>query len=210
MKSTDRKIELEPLDHVEGVPVGSTLIDFHMGNHIIGRLELIKDRLVGDIAWLAEEMLGGKFQTIKHSFPNPVVDEFWLDVKGLMGAQTFPQAGITNSRMSISRATLQAFFDSQLREIFALIDGRLMALQEDLPGAQVSYIILSGGFGSSPYLYEEMNKRYQMNAGFSSRNTANTRIMKVLEPYVSAHAPGLILNSWTDITAVNSLSFVAW
>lgn len=182
VKSTDGKIELEPLDHVEGVSVGSTLIDFKMAEHIGRRLQLIKEHLDQDPIYLAEEMLAGKFQTVKHSFPNPPVEQFSLDVKGLAGSQSFPEAGIVNSKMIIDRSTLKDFFDEQITQIFQLIDERLMALETGFPDQQVSYVILSGGLGSSPYLYMEVKRRYEMNYGFKSNNTSLIRIMRVLEP----------------------------
>ena len=168
VKSTEQRIKLEPLDHVEGVPIGSTLIDFRIAQHIVERLAMIEEYLDGDLYCLAEEMLIGRFQTIKHSFPNPVVDQFWLEVKGLSGPRNFPEARITNSRMSIDRTTLQEIFDQQLKQIFSLTDERFQALQAECPDEHISYIILSGGLGSSPYLYEQIKKRYEMNFGFSS------------------------------------------
>jgi hypothetical protein len=170
------------LDHVEGVSVGSTLIDFKIAQHVSERLELIKEHLDGEIPILAEETLAGQFQTVKHSFPNPIVEQFSLDVKGLAGSHTFPEAGITNSRMVIERATLKDVFDQQLNRIFELIDGRLLGLESRSPNEQVSYVILSGGLGSSPYLYDEVKRRYEMNFGFRSNNTASIRVMRVLEP----------------------------
>jgi hypothetical protein len=170
------------LDHVEGVSVGSTLIDFKIAQHVSERLELIKEHLDGEIPILAEETLAGQFQTVKHSFPNPIVEQFSLDMKGLAGSHTFPEAGITNSRMVIERATLKDVFDQQLNRIFELIDGRLLGLESRSPNEQVSYVILSGGLGSSPYLYDEVKRRYEINFGFRSNNTASIRVMRVLEP----------------------------
>lgn len=170
------------MDHVEGVPIGSTLIDFRMAQHVCERLEMIQEHLDGDLYCLAEEMLMGRFQTIKHSFPNPVVEQFWLDVKGLAGTHSFPEAGIKNSRMAIDRATLTEIFDQQLHQIFNLMDDRILVLQEEFPDEQVSYIILSGGLGSSPYLFEEIKKRYEKNFGFHSNNTRSIRTMRVREP----------------------------
>ncbi len=167
---------------MEGVAVGSTLIDFRMSQHIVERLALIQDHLEGDLYCLAEEMLMEKFQTIKHSFPNPVVDQFWLDVKGLAGMHTFPEAGIKKSKMSIDRTILTEIFDMQVKRIFELIDERLLAIQAELPYEQVSYIILSGGLGSSPYLFDQIQKRYGLNVGFRSSNTASIRTMKVQDP----------------------------
>ena len=128
MKSVDRQTELEQLDHVEGIPVGSTLIDFKIAQHISERLELIKEHLDGEVYHLAEEMLTGQFQTVKHSFPNPIVEEFWLDVKGLAGSQSFPEANITNSKMAIARTTMKDIFAEQLNQLFCLIDERLRSL----------------------------------------------------------------------------------
>ena len=121
VKSLDGKIELQPLDHVEGVAVGSTLIDFRMAEHIVKRLELVRSHLEGDLYCIAEEMLTGRFQTVKHSFPHPDVDTFLLDVKGLPGVRNFPEARIKNSRMEIDRTTLTEIFDAQIKEIFSLI-----------------------------------------------------------------------------------------
>lgn len=153
-----------------------------MSQHIVQRLLLVQDHLEGDPLYLAEEMLRGKFEIVKHSFPNPVVPEFTLDVKGLAGSRTFPKAGIVNSKMSISRAVLKDIFDQQLTKIFELIDSRLTLMEQEYPSKQISYIILSGGLGSSDYLYDEIQKRYQMRVGFSSSVTSSLRMMKVLEP----------------------------
>lgn len=182
VKSLNRKIELEPLAPVEGEPIGSTLIDFMMAKHIKDRLEMIKEHLDGDLEYLAEEMLAGRFQTVKHSFPNPIVEQFLLDVKGLAGSHNFPDAGITNSRMAIDRSVLKDMFDQQINKVFALIDDQLLYSEAEYPNAQISYIILSGGLGSSPYLCDEIKRRYEMNFGFKSSNTAAIRTMRVPDP----------------------------
>lgn len=164
------------------MPIGSTLIDYAMAQHIVKRLEPIQEHLEGDILGVADEMLQDRFQTVKHSFPDPVVDHFWLDIKSLAGSQSFPEAGIKNSRMAIERTTIQEIFDQQVSRIFKLMDERLLAMQQICPDEPVAYIILSGGLGSSPYLYKQIQKRYEDNSGFTSKNTQSTRIMKVIEP----------------------------
>lgn len=184
VKSAGHKVELEPLDHVEGRAIGSTLIDFWMADHIGRRLEVIKEHLDGDYLSVAADMVNDRFQNVKHSFPLPLVDGFSLDVKALAGSQTFPQADIVNSRMRIERETLKGIFDTQVASMFELIEERLGVLAEEFPEEQLSYIILSGGLGSSPYLFEQMENRYGKNQGFRSRNTTSVRIIKVEEPYV--------------------------
>ncbi|KAK5115755.1 hypothetical protein LTR62_000844 [Meristemomyces frigidus] len=185
VQSTDQKIELVPLDHVEGISIGSTLIDFVMAQHVMKRLQPIREHLHSELCVVAEAMLADRFQILKHSFPDPIVDEFTLDVKGLGTTLTFPNAGIRDGKMIISRATLKAIFDEQLQGIFNLMDGRFQQLQRDHPMERVSYIILSGGLGSSPYLYDEMRRRYELNVGATSQNTASVRIMRVPEPQLA-------------------------
>lgn len=180
--SAGQTIKLEPLDSVEGVAIGSTLIDYRIAQHFVERLDLIRDHLEGDLFLHAEEMLVDRFQLIKHSFPEPVVDQYWLDVKGLAGSHDFPEAGIVRSRMSLSQAKVKEIFDEQLEGIFALIDDRLLALQLHWPDVQVNYIILSGGLGSSPYVMDKIQQRYGMNAGFRSNNIASLRTVRVPEP----------------------------
>lgn len=61
------------MDNVEGISIGSTLIDTIMGQHILERLELVEDRLEEDILQVVENMLQDVFQTVKHNFPKPMV-----------------------------------------------------------------------------------------------------------------------------------------
>ena len=170
------------MEPVEGEAVGSTLIDFMMLKHIEDRLKLIEEHLDGDPHYLAEEMLAGRFQTVKHSFPHPIVEQFFLDVKGLTGPHSFPEAGIMNSRMAIDRAVLKDIFDQQINKVFSLIDEQLLRAEATYPNTQVSYLILSGGLGSSDYLCDELKRRYEMNFGFKSSNTAAIRIVRVADP----------------------------
>jgi hypothetical protein len=96
--------------------------------------------------------------------------------------------------MAIERTTLEDVFDQQLNEVFELIDGRLLGLKARSPNEQVSYVILSGGLGSSPCLYDEVKRRYEMKFGFRSNNTASIRVMRVLESGQSAtENPGPVL-----------------
>ena len=184
VKSVRSRIELEPLDCVEGVSVGSTLIDFNMAEHIVERLKRIEQHIQGDIHLVANEMLRGRFQTIKHSFPSPPADAFLLNIDGLPGLQTFPEADIQDSKMVIQRTVLEKIFREQTRRIFDLIDERLTDLQENFPEEHVSYLVLSGGFGSSPYLFAEAQRRYQMHDGWQSPNTIGMHILTIDEPYV--------------------------
>lgn len=166
------------------MPIGSTLIDNLMAQHVMERLTLIEDEIEESIEELTEAMLTGRFQTIKHSFPDPVVPEFKLDVP-IPGRQTFERAGIYDSAMVINREDLKIIFDEQVQRIFQLVDQRLNDLQRSHPQESVSYIVLSGGFGSSPYLLGELKQRYESNYGFSSQNISNVHIMRIQDPQLS-------------------------
>lgn len=100
----------------------------------------------------------------------------------MAGRQTHEEAGIYNSEMRIERYVLKDIFDLQISKIFELMDERLTVLQMQDPNLRVSYMILSGGFGSSPYLYEEMKRRYERNFGYSADITENVRIQKLPDP----------------------------
>ncbi|KAG8737707.1 hypothetical protein FRC10_007906 [Ceratobasidium sp. 414] len=65
-----------------------------------------------------------------------------------------PSAGIRRGRMTIAGAIIKSFFDVCLGEITASVD-------QQVQGIAVSYMLLVGGFGDSPYLRQEFKKRYE-------------------------------------------------
>ncbi|KAF8606749.1 hypothetical protein BDV93DRAFT_488634 [Ceratobasidium sp. AG-I] len=57
-------------------------------------------------------------------------------------------------RMTIPGAVVKSFFDTCLEEIIASVD-------QQIDGVEVSYILLVGGFGDSPFIRKEFKARYE-------------------------------------------------
>jgi hypothetical protein len=183
VKRVQPTIELEPLDSVEGEAVGSTMIDTRMVEHIEKRLQLIRHALVGEVSDIAEQMVSSdRFQTMKHSYPNFTVDKFPLEIRGLEAGQDFPQAGIRDSALYISRRVLGDIFDEQVKIILSLIGDRLAAFWANNPGRTVSYLILSGGFSNSPYVFQKLKEKFGQNAGIDDQGSLPISVLRVLEP----------------------------
>ncbi|KAK5734826.1 hypothetical protein LTR17_008596 [Elasticomyces elasticus] len=77
---------------------------------------------------------------------------------------------------------LQALFDEQIERIYDLLDDQLRAVQSSHPEELVSYLVLSGGFGNSPYLQKRIRERYERGAGSGSPNARNMTILLASDP----------------------------
>ncbi|EFR02007.1 hypothetical protein MGYG_05010 [Nannizzia gypsea CBS 118893] len=154
---------LEPLDYVEGKPIGSVFIDKSVHQLVSQKLEKIRQFLPAPPRVIAWRMLSGRFERFKCSFGT---DTTWkipalkLDVPYLNPGSDYPDAGIYNSQISISRQELQRFFDVKLTEMYSLLDEQIARVQRMHPLKRISYLVLSGGFGSSPYVRRGLLERY--------------------------------------------------
>ncbi|OJD32669.1 actin-like atpase domain-containing protein [Diplodia corticola] len=200
--SSSSSTQLLPLSSVEGIAAGSSLLDFKMAQIIAGRLELIKQHLVGAPADIAERMLSERFETFKCSFGSPVmnVEQLPLPVPGLGIGQSFPSAGIVDSNMVIHREELKVLFDGQIDKICNLIDTQLLYLQENYPAEQLSYIVASGGLGSSPYLLQQLKNRYELSHRMKHSNAQRVRILCAPEPQLAV-CHGLVMERIQEIVS---------
>lgn len=99
------------------------------------------------------------------------------------------------------RTELQQMFDEQIDKILQLVDTRIDHVREHFPNeiivsivrnltwifrhpltSQQSYLILSGGFGSSPYLRKRMKARYEFDNHGALHNEKGIRILTAPEP----------------------------
>ncbi|KAL0257709.1 hypothetical protein SLS55_006872 [Diplodia seriata] len=103
--SAGRRIELTPLSHVEGMAVGSALIDWRMSVIIQQRLELVKHQLRGRPYECAEEMIRGRFESFKCDFGSEAseMDEIPLPITGMEPGLNVPGSAIRNSSMIIKK-----------------------------------------------------------------------------------------------------------
>ncbi len=89
------------------------------------------------------------------------VPKLYLPIRNMTPGMDFRQAMIEDSRMIITREELQAVFDDQVSKMFDLIDRQLRVVAETHPGEVVSFLVLSGGLGSSPYVRNSIKRRYE-------------------------------------------------
>lgn len=185
---------LKPLSFVEGSAIGSSLIDYKMEERILERLESIKHSLLDEPTRIAEQMIssGGRFETFKCSFGSEALQalELLIPVPGLPPGRDFPQVGIFDSKMVITKQDLQRVFDEQIERICDLIDSELRKLSIEHQHEQVSYIVLSGGLGSSPYLRQWVCKRYESGA---FPNAPRLKVLTALEPQLAV-THGLVID----------------
>ena len=97
-----------PLCWTEGEAVGSTLIDWKIRTLIKERLMAIRFQLDGDIDALVSRMMADKFDTFKCSFGSTGMDvpKLFLDIPGIAPGLDFPQAGVEDSRVVITRYSI--------------------------------------------------------------------------------------------------------
>jgi hypothetical protein len=193
-ESNAGQTELEPLSYVEGQPIGSTLIDFRVQKLIIERLESIRHQLSAEPRLIAEKMMRARFETFKCSFGSEAMNmpKLLLYVPGLPPAYDSAQAHIEDSRMIITTQELQKVFDEQIERIFQLIDDELKKLQSTHVRENVSYLVLSGGLGSSPYVQKKLRARYEMGVG-NYPNAPNLKILKAPKPQLAV-VHGLVMD----------------
>ena len=73
------------------------------------------------------------------------------------------------------RDDLRQIFDRQLDKLFGLIDGQLSSLCTRQPHEQIGHLVLSGGFGQSPYVQQRLKERY----GEGSYMYSNAQAMQI-------------------------------
>ncbi|KAK4902200.1 hypothetical protein LTR27_001103 [Elasticomyces elasticus] len=189
VNSTSRgKTELEPLHYNEGEAIGSTLIDHKAEKLILDQLRKVAAELPStDLESLARRMIQDRFMSYKCSFGSGImnVPKLFLPIPDIASGQDFPIAGIENSSVVLMRQDLQALFDEQIERIYDLLDDQLRAVQSSHPEELVSYLVLSGGLGSSPYLQKRIRERYEGGAASGSPNARNMKILLASDPQLA-------------------------
>lgn len=188
--------ELEPLSWVEGRAVGSTLIDFRVEKLIAERLSSIQHLLVSDPATIAHRMLreSSRFESFKCNFGDAAMDlpTLRIPVPELEYGKDYGSAHIEGSHMIIQKEELRGIFDDQIEKIMALIEEQLAILQNINPREEITYLVLSGGLGSSPYLQKVLQARYELGASHFA-NAKDMQILKVPKPQLAV-SHGIVLD----------------
>ncbi|KAK4542172.1 hypothetical protein LTR36_007019 [Oleoguttula mirabilis] len=188
------RTELEPLQCNEGEAIGSTLIDHKVEKLILERLKLIQVDIRGDLDSIARRMIQDRFMSYKCSFGSGAtnVPKLPLPIPDFAPGQDFPHAGIENSNVILMSDELQSIFDEQIGRICDLIDEQLRIVQQRHAGETVSYLVLSGGLGSSPYVQKRIRDRYEKGAGRGFVNAQDIHVLLASEPQLAV-VHGLVL-----------------
>jgi hypothetical protein len=172
----------EILSSVIGKAIGYSLIDFRVETFLRERLEIIRQHLTAEPQIMADRMMKqGRFESFKSSYgeEQTMQLDLPLQIPNMPFGQDFPLAGIVDSKILITRADLQKFFDQEVNALYRLIDRQLRELQQSHPSASITYFVLTGEFGHSAYVLKQLQSHYQRDG----RVLPNARKISVL------HAP---------------------
>lgn len=187
--------ELAPLQHVEGRAIGSTLIDFHVEKLVAERLHVIAGYLSEPVDIVTTKMIKDKsrFESFKCNIGDDVMDlpTLRLSIPGVPNGLTV-RPHIDNSQLILSKREIEHIFDVQIGRLCELIDDQLYRLEQARPGEVITYLVLSGGFGSSPYLQKKLRQRY-MNERSHFACIRDLQILRVPKPQLAV-CHGLVLD----------------
>ncbi|KAJ5726652.1 uncharacterized protein N7483_008009 [Penicillium malachiteum] len=195
MSSLGEPTRLEQMGQVEGLPIGSVFVDRHVHEILTKKLENAQDHLRLPPAETAWAMTTGRFQRFKCAFGSEVTltPYLKLDVPNLASDFDLPEAGISDGQISIAWTDIQSVFDTKIDAMCGLIDEQIRHVSVKYPQDQIRYLILSGGFGSSPYLRTRLMERYAESEANPHYNAHSMAILVADEPQlVVVH--GLVLD----------------
>ncbi|KAL4914331.1 hypothetical protein BDW62DRAFT_145246 [Aspergillus aurantiobrunneus] len=189
-------LQLEQLGSVEGRPIGSVFIDRAIYKIIAERLSKVKDDLVSSPDHVAWKMLLGRFQRLKCAYgteaartPALSLEVPYLKVPGA----DLPLAGIYDGQMRIQWEYVKQAFDVKISEMCDLLDAQIHLMETKYPRSRISYLVLSGGFGSSPYVRECLHHRYALPGVAKVPNVLGLQVLMVEEPQLAV-VHGLVLD----------------
>ncbi|KAI9768044.1 MAG: hypothetical protein M1839_004204 [Geoglossum umbratile] len=146
-------VDLVLLDHPRVLGVGSLNIDDAFEKYATEYLNDLRLKYPQLSEHIAHQMTRKQFQPIKTS----------LGTRASVPIARILVPGLPvdlDERIELSRDKLKAIFDEQIHEIFKFIDKEIEYLKWDQPGTEISYLVLSGGLGSSRYVQTEFTERY--------------------------------------------------
>ena len=194
--------QLKQLTWVEGQSIGSALIDVSFHHMISDRLNKIRSHLQSDPQSIADQMLQGKFERMKCSYGTSAasaIPTIPLQVPGMPPGYNFPNINIEDSKMILRREELKGFFDLQVDRMLNLIDEQFRRTEADHPMMQISYLVLSGGLGSSPYVRHRLKSHFETGPGSSKANAQDLKIVTVAEPQLAV-VHGLVMDRVQSIS----------
>ncbi|KAK6523102.1 hypothetical protein TWF694_006000 [Orbilia ellipsospora] len=142
-------LKLRQCSEPDGAFAGSSAVDRNFQDYF-------KDT-IGDedekLTWQSHQSVIKNFQPIKCDFADqPDRPTYTIKVPAV---NNLPKAGIKNSLFTVTRQEMRSFFDPVIRKIINLLYDQIKDAQ-DSKTKRVDTILLVGGFGESPYLYNQI------------------------------------------------------
>ncbi|KAI1105671.1 hypothetical protein F4804DRAFT_117893 [Jackrogersella minutella] len=150
---------LSQMNQVDGIGIGSTLIDqafVSMVNNRLGRFPDLMEKIPPDCA---ERLVKGeRYRTTKHKFGERVYQSacYKLTLDGVPFNLSHSQARVELGRIVISWEEMQSLFDPHVESIMKKIHEQLNWMQSNGVNQPIRYMILSGGLGSSKYVRDRI------------------------------------------------------
>ncbi|KAK5796631.1 hypothetical protein VI817_005916 [Penicillium citrinum] len=195
VSSLGEPTKLEQLGQVEGQPIGSVFIDRHVHRILSEKLEKVQDYLQLTPSETAWRMIIGRFQRFKCAFGSDanIAPYLKLDVPNMDSDLDFPEAEIYDGQIRIAWSEIQQVFDHKVDGICDLLDDHIRQMSGKYPHDRIKYLVLSGGFGSSPYMRKRLIHKYNEPESESLSSVHGMQILVADEPQlVVVH--GLVLD----------------
>ncbi|KAK3687750.1 hypothetical protein B0T22DRAFT_138195 [Podospora appendiculata] len=167
--------QMSSLHAVNGVGIGATLIDRLFIRLVTQRLAAYPDvasQLPPDYPLRLAR--SHHFRTVKHKFGERAYmqPQFKIPIEGVRHDFNHAGIGIENGRMIFSIQEIQSLFDPQIEGIDKRIVQELEWLRTQGYPQQVQYMVLSGGLGSSQYVRDQLQQRFQYYPHPNANNVA--------------------------------------
>ncbi|KAI8626054.1 hypothetical protein F5Y19DRAFT_488550 [Xylariaceae sp. FL1651] len=157
---------LSQINQVDGIGIGSTLIDRAFVSLVNTRLAQFPD-LIDQLPPDCAEKLArsDRFKTTKHKFGEKVYQSncYKLTLDGVPFNLNHPSAGIELGRIVLSWEEMQSLFEPHVNGILRKIYEQLNWMQTHGLSRPISFMILSGGLGSSKYVRDRLQAELSMD-----------------------------------------------
>ncbi|UPK98335.1 hypothetical protein LCI18_009270 [Fusarium solani-melongenae] len=174
--------QMSQIAEVSGIGTGSTLIDTAFEGLVEQRLAANPDVPTNISSGLASKMMKSeRFKTIKHFIgdPSSVYQVHTIAMPGVSNDFNHQRLRAERGCMLFDNNEIQALFDPHVERITSKIREQLDWLVQNGRSEQVSYMVLSGGLGSSKYVQRRIREYFSR---FTHPNARQVRVIASANP----------------------------
>ncbi|KAL2684520.1 hypothetical protein Neosp_005598 [[Neocosmospora] mangrovei] len=174
--------QMSQIAEVSGIGIGSTLIDSAFGDLIEQRLAANPDIPLNITDGLAERMMKSeRFRAIKHLCGDPaaIAQVHRITMPGVSSDFTHDRLRAERGCMFFDNNEIQSLFDPHIEHIMAKIREQLNWMVQNGRSEQVTYMVLSGGLGSSKYVQQRIREYFSQ---FTHPNARQVRVIASKDP----------------------------